>query len=240
MAPTAKRKRATSTTGHHAATSKATASARGEPVVASASGDFSPLARSMIGKKRKQMRVFLGELLEQGKVDGLYWTDKSKMIFRMPWKHAKKKDYDPSKDAELIKLWAINTGRYGREGQDPDATSWKINFRCALNSLKESIVELENNEEEDYRIYQFDDSKRGRLKSRPSTLLSPGRADFVQDMQASSPLSSYASSSSGSSDAESPLSAAEESMQGDEFARVVPATLGTHTGKSHAATGMYG
>ena len=190
---------------------------------------LSSLANSMIGRRRKQMRPFLGDLLDGGEVEGLHWINKSAMTFRIPWKHRKKKDYDLERDTELIKLWAINTNRFGQDGQVEDPTTWKINFRCALNSLKESIVEVETNEEEDYRIYRFDDSKRGRLKSRPSQPAITGTGTAAKDSQPSSPDDSCSSVSSADSEPDSPMSTEEAMDVG--FASAMPVTLATHTGE---------
>lgn len=129
---------------------------------ATADVDEAKLAAMKSGS-RKRMRTFLGDLLDSQDVPGLEWVNKERKTFRMPWKHAKKKGYDSGKDTLLIKLWAMNTGRYRKD--NPDPTTWKINFRCALNSLRESIVEVETPTDEDCRIFRFEDSRRGRGKS---------------------------------------------------------------------------
>ena len=112
---------------------------------------------------RKQLRDFLGDLLDSGQVPGLEWIDKQAKVFRMPWKHARRKSFASDKDALLIKLWAINTGRYRDE--KPDHVKWKINFRCALNSLRRSIVHVGKQKAEDRRVFRFVDSRRGRGKN---------------------------------------------------------------------------
>ena len=43
------------------------------------------------------------------------------------------------------------TGKYG---DGSDVTTWKINFRCALNGLKD-IIERRDLEEADCRVYQM-------------------------------------------------------------------------------------
>ena len=43
------------------------------------------------------------------------------------------------------------TGKYG---DGSDVTTWKINFRCALNGLKD-IIERRDLEEPDCRVYQM-------------------------------------------------------------------------------------
>ena len=42
----------------------------------------------------------------------------------------------------------------GKYGDGSDVTTWKINFRCSLNSLKD-IIERRDLEEADCRVYQM-------------------------------------------------------------------------------------
>ena len=42
----------------------------------------------------------------------------------------------------------------GKYGDGSDVTTWKINFRCALNGLKD-IIERRELEEPDCRVYQM-------------------------------------------------------------------------------------
>ena len=85
------------------------------------------------------------------------------MIFRVPWIHAKKRDYNQERDAALFREWAIHSGKYG---DGSDVTTWKINFRCALNGLKD-IVERRELEEQDCRVYQMlPSSGIGRRRKR--------------------------------------------------------------------------
>ncbi len=57
----------------------------------------------------------------------------------------------------------------GKYGDGSDVTTWKINFRCALNGLKD-IVERRDLEEADCRVYQMlpsSSSARRRKRRRP-------------------------------------------------------------------------
>lgn len=57
----------------------------------------------------------------------------------------------------------------GKYGDGCDVTTWKINFRCALNGLKD-IVERKDLEEQDCRVYQMlptSGSNRRRKRRRP-------------------------------------------------------------------------
>ncbi len=63
------------------------------------------------------------------------------------------------------------TGKYG---DGSDVTTWKINFRCALNGLKD-IIERRELEEPDCRVYQMlpsTSSARRRKRRRPGGLYS--------------------------------------------------------------------
>ncbi|XP_065195168.1 uncharacterized protein LOC135826486 [Sycon ciliatum] len=127
---------------------------------------FKPNSSSLVlGGTRKKMREFLGVLLDLDEVEGLSWLDKATKTFRMPWRHATKKGngYSAERDTKLTMLWALNTQKYNPDTQPAEPSRWKTNFRCALNSLKHSIVEVENHEHtRGYKIYRFVDSRRGR------------------------------------------------------------------------------
>lgn len=103
--------------------------------------------------ERKLFLPFIEDLLENGGVDGLEWTDKEKGIFRMPWKHMKRHDYNKERDSALFRAWAVNSGKFKEEDQDP--SRWKINFRSALNTMKHIFVELEEQAEEDCRVFRI-------------------------------------------------------------------------------------
>lgn len=112
-------------------------------------------------ERPQRMKDWLIEQINSNSYDGLQWVDDEKTIFRVPWIHAKKRGYNPERDAALFRAWAKHTGKYKGEG---DATTWKINFRCALNGLKD-IVELKDNQTENFRMYRLlPDTKR---RTRP-------------------------------------------------------------------------
>ena len=101
------------------------------------------------------MLPWLWHRLEERSIHGLEWVARDQFMFRMPWVHAKKKSYDVSRDAALYKQWAINSGKYVAHRDIADPTTWKINFRCALNSLKGHIDCLRVDEIDGFRYYQF-------------------------------------------------------------------------------------
>lgn len=98
----------------------------------------------------ERMRDWLIRMINSGRFPGLEWMDPEKTVFKVPWIHAKKRGYNRDRDAALFKEWAIHSGKY-RDESDP--TVWKINFRCAINGLKD-ILELKDYQTEDCRVYK--------------------------------------------------------------------------------------
>ena len=56
------------------------------------------------------MREWLVRMIDSGRFAGLEWLDQEAAIFRVPWVHAKKRDYNQERDAALFKEWAIHSG----------------------------------------------------------------------------------------------------------------------------------
>lgn len=50
------------------------------------------------------MKEWLIAQIESGKYPGLSWENEEKTMFRIPWKHAAKKDYRQTADAALFKV----------------------------------------------------------------------------------------------------------------------------------------
>lgn len=53
---------------------------------------------------KMHMKEWLIAQIESGKYEGLCWEDEDKTMFRIPWKHAAKKDYKQTADAALFKV----------------------------------------------------------------------------------------------------------------------------------------
>ena len=64
------------------------------------------------GERPERMREWLVRMINSGRFPGLEWLDQEKMIFRVPWVHAKKRDYNQERDAALFKEWAMHSGKY--------------------------------------------------------------------------------------------------------------------------------
>lgn len=106
---------------------------------------------------RQRMRPWLEAKIEAGQIRGLEWIDRQQKIFKVPWKHGGKHDWN-EQDSQIFKEWALHTGRY-REGVDTsDWPTWKTRFRCALNKLPD-IQEMKTygklDGPEPFRAYRF-------------------------------------------------------------------------------------
>ncbi|XP_075897785.1 interferon regulatory factor 10 isoform X3 [Nelusetta ayraudi] len=105
---------------------------------------------------KMRMKEWLIAQIESGIYEGLRWENGGKTMFRIPWKHAAKKDYEQSADAALFKAWAVHKGKH-REGKDKaDPTMWKTRLRCALNKSTDFQEVPERNQldiTEPYKVY---------------------------------------------------------------------------------------
>ena len=118
-------------------------------------------------RERLKLRKWLENQIDSKEVPGLRWLDAEHTTFRVLWKHAGKPDFIVDKDAVLFREWARHTNRY-QEGDQPDPSTWKTRFRCALNKmpdLKEVKVADSLNGSEPYRVFKFiksDEKKNGK------------------------------------------------------------------------------
>lgn len=54
--------------------------------------------------KNMHLREWLIAQIDSGKYAGLIWENQNKTMFRIPWKHAAKQDYNQNEDAALFKV----------------------------------------------------------------------------------------------------------------------------------------
>lgn len=66
-----------------------------------------------------KLRQWLIDQIDSGKYPGLVWENEEKSIFRIPWKHAGKQDYNREEDAALFKVSGLGSRR-GRAGEGPE------------------------------------------------------------------------------------------------------------------------
>lgn len=64
-------------------------------------GDF---GMSAVSCGNGKLRQWLIDQIDSGKYPGLVWENEDKSIFRIPWKHAGKQDYNREEDAALFKV----------------------------------------------------------------------------------------------------------------------------------------
>ncbi|XP_057713267.1 interferon regulatory factor 4a isoform X1 [Corythoichthys intestinalis] len=124
---------------------------------------------SGVGCCNGKLRQWLIDQINSEKYPGLVWENHEKTIFRIPWKHAGKQDYNKEEDAALFKAWATFKGKY-KEGVDkPDHTTWKTRLRCALNKSND-FDELTHRTQldisEPYKVYRIipEAAKKGTVR----------------------------------------------------------------------------
>ncbi|CAL8344841.1 unnamed protein product [Merluccius merluccius] len=105
-----------------------------------------------------KLRQWLIDQIDSKNYAGLVWENDEKSIFRIPWKHAGKQDYNRDEDAALFKAWALFKGKY-KEGVDkPDPPTWKTRLRCALNKsndFDELVDRSQLDISEPYKVYRI-------------------------------------------------------------------------------------
>ena len=125
---------------------------------------------SRVPKERKRFTPWLEDQINQGDINGLEWIEKEKGIFRVPWVRVDQPEFELETHAELFKRWAQHTGKY-RQGDQPDPSTWKTRFRCALRKMQEivEIKELGSLEGiEPYRVFKFKTKLKGLSTIRNS------------------------------------------------------------------------
>lgn len=58
------------------------------------------------------LKEWLIAQIESGRFEGLSWEDEEKTMFRIPWKHAAKKDYKQTEDAALFKVRTLPSSSF--------------------------------------------------------------------------------------------------------------------------------
>ncbi|KAA0714601.1 Interferon regulatory factor 8 [Triplophysa tibetana] len=92
-----------------------------------------------------------------GPHDHLHSWNESRTMFRIPWKHAGKQDYNQEVDASIFKAWAIFKGKF-KEGDKAEPATWKTRLRCALNKspdFEEVTDRSQLDISEPYKVYRI-------------------------------------------------------------------------------------
>ena len=135
-----------------------------------------PGSSTIPSKRPERMKDWLVRQIESNEHPGLEWVDKDQGILRIPWRHAKHREYDPNTDASIFRAWAMQSGRYHGEG---DQASWKANFRSAICSLPD-VQELVKMRTDKHRVFKvaMDNRKHYKEPKQSPTLSLPGDCKY--------------------------------------------------------------
>nr|XP_014332678.1 PREDICTED: interferon regulatory factor 8 [Bos mutus] len=105
----------------------------------------------------RRLRQWLIEQIDSTMYPGLIWENDEKTMFRIPWKHAGKQDYNQEVDASIFKAWAVFKGKF-KEGDKAEPATWKTRLRCALNKspdFEEVTDRSQLDISEPYKVYRI-------------------------------------------------------------------------------------
>ncbi|XP_057609707.1 interferon regulatory factor 8 [Chionomys nivalis] len=105
----------------------------------------------------RRLRQWLIEQIDSSLYPGLIWESDEKTMFRIPWKHAGKQDYNQEVDASIFKAWAVFKGKF-KEGDKAEPATWKTRLRCALNKspdFEEVTDRSQLDISEPYKVYRI-------------------------------------------------------------------------------------
>ncbi|ROK54652.1 Interferon regulatory factor 8 [Anabarilius grahami] len=105
----------------------------------------------------RRLKQWLIEQINSNIYNGLLWEDEKRTMFRIPWKHAGKQDYNQEVDASIFKAWAIFKGKF-KEGDKAEPATWKTRLRCALNKspdFEEVTDRSQLDISEPYKVYRI-------------------------------------------------------------------------------------
>ncbi|MBN3285062.1 IRF4 factor, partial [Polyodon spathula] len=118
--------------------------------------------------RNMRLREWLIAQIDSGNYAGLSWENQEKNMFRIPWKHAAKQDYNQDEDAALFKAWAVYKGKFCEGKDKADPSTWKTRLRCAMNKstdFKEVPERSQLDISEPYKVYEIMDE--GEKKTDP-------------------------------------------------------------------------
>ncbi|XP_036391032.1 interferon regulatory factor 8 isoform X2 [Megalops cyprinoides] len=133
----------------------------------------------------RRLRQWLIEQIQSNLYPGLLWEDEERTMFRIPWKHAGKQDYNQEIDASIFKAWAVFKGKF-KEGDKAEPATWKTRLRCALNKspdFEEVTDRSQLDISEPYKVYRIVPEEEQKSKSTGINGSSPSD---VTDMECSS------------------------------------------------------
>ncbi|XP_054892805.1 interferon regulatory factor 8 [Poeciliopsis prolifica] len=116
----------------------------------------------------RRLKQWLMEQIQSAQYSGLQWEDETRTMFRIPWKHAGKQDYNQEVDASIFKAWAVFKGKF-KEGDKAEPATWKTRLRCALNKSPDFEEVTERSQldiSEPYKVYRIvpeEEQKHGKI-----------------------------------------------------------------------------
>ncbi|KAK4814274.1 hypothetical protein QYF61_013202 [Mycteria americana] len=115
----------------------------------------------------RRLRQWLIEQIDSELYPGLIWENEEKTMFRIPWKHAGKQDYNQEVDASIFKAWAVFKGKF-KEGDKAEPATWKTRLRCALNKspdFEEVTDRSQLDISEPYKVYRIVPEEEQKCKA---------------------------------------------------------------------------
>ncbi|XP_072554538.1 interferon regulatory factor 8-like isoform X1 [Paramormyrops kingsleyae] len=115
----------------------------------------------------RRLRQWLIEQVHSLSYPGLSWEDEARTMFRIPWKHAGKQDYNQEVDASIFKAWALYKGKF-KEGDKAEPATWKTRLRCALNKspdFEEVSDRSQLDISEPYKVYRIIPEEEQRCRN---------------------------------------------------------------------------
>ncbi|KAG9342027.1 hypothetical protein JZ751_018345 [Albula glossodonta] len=132
----------------------------------------------------RRLRQWLIEQIQSNLYPGLLWEDEERTMFRIPWKHAGKQDYNQEIDASIFKAWAVFKGKF-KEGDKAEPATWKTRLRCALNKspdFEEVTDRSQLDISEPYKVYRIVPEEEQKTGKSSATM----NGSDVADMECSS------------------------------------------------------
>ncbi|XP_076583145.1 interferon regulatory factor 8 [Chaetodon auriga] len=136
----------------------------------------------------RRLKQWLMEQIQSGQYSGLQWEDESRTLFRIPWKHAGKQDYNQEVDASIFKAWAVFKGKF-KEGDKAEPATWKTRLRCALNKSPDFEEVTERSQldiSEPYKVYRIvPEGEQKNSKSSVMAMAATTSSGDITDMDCS-------------------------------------------------------
>ncbi|OCT73072.1 hypothetical protein XELAEV_18036051mg [Xenopus laevis] len=96
--------------------------------------------------------------IDSQRFPGLEWMNQERTLFRVPWKHGSRQDLCED-NYKIFKAWAIVSGKYNPQRDEPDLPTWKRNFRSALRQ-NNGVRMIQNNSLEPVNPHKVYELKR--------------------------------------------------------------------------------